>query len=142
MEKINYPQIKKIYGLAKERGMNDEQLHDLVRAVTQSDSIKALSKAQGIAVIDRLSGKAARAADAKERGRATPNQIWQINRLAEELGWNTDPTRLRRFLEAQQQVSHTSYLSPKAAQNVIEALKAMKRRTAAKGGNSNREYAP
>ncbi|CAH8721949.1 regulatory protein GemA [Paenibacillus melissococcoides] len=64
--------------------------------------------------------------------RATPNQIWQINKLAEELGWKSDPRRLRRFLEKQQGVSHTSYLSPVQASKVIEALKAMKRREGVK----------
>lgn len=142
MEKITYPQIKKIYGLAKQRRMTDEELHDLVRAVTKSDSIKALSKDQGIAVIDRLQGRQAQTAAHKERGRATPNQIWQINKLAEELGWKGDPKRLRRFLESQQQVSHPSYLSPTAAQKVIEALKAMKRRALKKGDDGNCGLAP
>lgn len=141
MEKITYPQIKKIYGLAKQRRMTDEELHDLVRTVTKSDSIKALSKGQGIAVIDRLQGKQSKA-ESRARDRATPNQIWQVNRLAEELGWKSDPKRLRHFLENQQQVSHPSYLSPTAAQKVIEALKAMKRRALKKGDDGNRGLAP
>lgn len=121
MDKISYPQIKKIYGLAKQAQLDNDELHDLVSKVTGSHSIKALSKQQAIKVIDRLTGK-------KLRERASPNQIWQLNKLAEELGWNSDPRRLRNFLEAQHNVSHPSYLSPVAASKTIEALKSMKRR--------------
>lgn len=133
MSNIAYPQIKKIYGLAKQAKLNDDELHDLVHAVTRSDSIKALSKDQGIKVIDRLT------AIVRGQGhpptRATPKQIWQINKLVEEMGWNNDARRLRHFLENQFQVSHPSYLSPNAASRVIEALKAMKRRAATRSGS-------
>ncbi|BFH17939.1 regulatory protein GemA [Paenibacillus melissococcoides] len=128
MDKITYPQIKNIFGLARQARMNNDELHDLVLTTTGSDSIKALSKAQGIKVIDRLNQMLGKV----KPSRATPNQIWQINKLAEELGWKSDPRRLRRFLEKQQGVSHTSYLSPVQASKVIEALKAMKRREGVK----------
>ncbi|BFH11109.1 hypothetical protein J6TS7_21670 [Paenibacillus dendritiformis] len=126
MDKITYPQIKNIFGLARQARMDNEELHTLVLSLTGSNSIKALSKAQGIKVIDRLNMMLGKF---KPSSRATSNQIWQIHKLAEELGWKSDPRRLRRFLEKQQGVSHTAYLSPAQASNVIEALKAMKRRS-------------
>lgn len=134
MDKITYPQMKNIFGLAKQAQLNNDELHDLVYSVTGSNSIKALSKTQGIKVIDRLNNLLGKG---KQPTRATPNQIWQINMLAKELGWNNDPRRLRGFLEKQQGVSHTSYLSPSQASNVIESLKAMKRRTMEGGRRSH-----
>ncbi|WP_018750687.1 phage protein GemA/Gp16 family protein [Paenibacillus sanguinis] len=133
MEKITYPQIKKIYGLAKQAKLNDDELHDLVQVVTRSTSIKALSKNQAIKVIDRLTSLL----KGYPPTRATPNQIWQINKLAEELGWKSDPRRLRHFLENRLHVSHPSYLSPEAASKTIEALKNMKRRAREKGSSVN-----
>ncbi|MBU5442055.1 phage protein GemA/Gp16 family protein [Paenibacillus sp. MSJ-34] len=132
---ISYPQIKKIFGLAKQVKMNNEELHDLVQSVTGSTSIKALSKEQGIKVIDRLHGLLGKGSS-RERGRATPKQIWQINKLAEELGWKSDPLRLRRFLEKKLGVSHPSYLSPSQASKDIEAFKAMKHRSL-EGGSAD-----
>ncbi|MEF2968336.1 phage protein GemA/Gp16 family protein [Paenibacillus sp. M1] len=129
MDKITYPQIKKIYGLSRQAGLNDEELHDLVYSVTRSDSIKSLSKNQGIKVIDRLTSLV----KGHPPTRATPNQIWQINKLAEEMGWTNDPRRLRHFLENQQHVSHPSYLTPEAASKTIEALKNIKRRATSRG---------
>lgn len=126
MDKITYPQIKRIFGLAKQAQLNDEELHDLVFAETRSDSIKALSEDQAVMVINRLVRSMYRRNAPPSR--ATPSQVWQINKLAEELGWNNDSKRLRSFLEKQHEVSHPSYLSPAAASRVIEALKAMKRR--------------
>lgn len=122
--KINYPQIKKIFALANDAGLDNDKLHELVAAVTGSKSIKALTKHQGVQVIDRLNKILGYTPD-----RATKKQMWQINRLAEELGWQDTPNRLRGFLESQQGVSHPKYLKSRQASDVIEALKAIKRRT-------------
>jgi len=129
--KINYPQIKKIFALARDAGLDNEELHELVAAVTGSESIKALTKSQGIKVIDRLNRELGYTTD-----RATGKQVWQINKLAEELGWNDNPKRLRAFLEKQQGVSHPKYLKLHQAMDVIEAMKAMKKRMQ-KGGTGS-----
>ena len=130
MQKINYPQIKKVFALAREAGLDNEVLHELVTAVTSSESIKALTKNQGIMVIDRLNQILGYTTD-----RANGKQVWLINRLAEELGWKDNPKRLRAFLESQQGVSHPKYLKTYQANDVIEAMKAMKKRMQ-KGGIS------
>lgn len=123
MNGITYPQIKKIYALAKERGMDNDELHELVHIVTGSDSIKSLSAQQAANVIDRLTG-------GKATGGAgsTPRQRNLIEQLAKELGWTSDPRRLRRFIEKQHGVSHPKYLTQQQASQIIEALKSMKRR--------------
>lgn len=123
--KISYDQIKKIFALAREAGLDNEVLHELVTAVTGSESIKALTKRQGIRVIDRLNQILGHTTAAD---RATGKQVWQINKLAEELGWKDNPRRLRGFLESRQGVSHPKYLKLSQASDVIEALKAMKKR--------------
>ena len=130
--KVTYPQIKKIFALGRDAGLGNEELHELVTAVTGSESIKDLEKSQGIQVIDRLNNLLGLAPN-----RASNKQVWQINKLAEELGWQDNPKRLRGFLESQQQVSHSKYLKPSQANDVIEALKAIKRREQ-KGVGANR----
>lgn len=123
MKSITYPQMKKIYALAKEREMDSDTLHELVEVVTGSDSIKALSSQQAVNVIDRLTG-------GKATGGAgsTARQRNLIEQLAKEIGMDSDPRRLRRFLEKLHGVSHPKYLTQRQASQTIEALKSMKRR--------------
>lgn len=127
--KINYLQIKKIFALARDAGLDNDVLHELVASVTGSESIKALTKNQGILVIDRLNQLLGYTTD-----RASSKQVWQINKLAEELGWKDNPKRLRGFLESQQGVSHPKYLKSHQAVKVIEAMKAMKKRQKGEAG--------
>lgn len=129
MADISKPQMKKIFALAREAGLDNDVLHELVEATTGSSSIKALTKAQAKQVIDRLN----KILGYTPAARATKKQVWQINKLAEELGWSDNPKRLRRFLERRQGVSHPTYLQPGQASDVIEALKAIKRRTPKEG---------
>lgn len=123
MTLISHPQMKKIYALAREKQMDSDTLHELVHVVTGSDSIKALSSQQAVNVIDRLTGgKATGGAGSTQRQRN------MIETLTKEIGMDSDPRRLRRFLEKQHGVSHPKYLNQKQASQTIEALKSMKRR--------------
>lgn len=121
--KITGKQIKKIYAMARQGGLDDVNLHAFVYAHTGSDSIGALTKEQGIKVIDGLNRRLGFVTD-----RATKKQVWQILKLCEEIGWMDNPKRLRGFLEKRYGVSHARFLPKRHAREVIEALKAMSRR--------------
>lgn len=124
-------QISKIYAMARQIGVNGDELHDIVFGLTSCESIKGLSKQQAVRVIDRLNVLAG-----FEKGvpnRATPEQQFFIQRLAKEMGWSGDPARLRGFLEAKAGVSDVRFLTLDSARRIIEALKAIQ-----KGGRAER----
>src|SRR5205085_11173377 len=50
-------QVRCILGLAKHKGLDDDELHSLVEDVTKQPSIRALSFAQADLVIERLGGE-------------------------------------------------------------------------------------
>ncbi|MGL4791892.1 MAG: hypothetical protein ACRCW1_10820, partial [Anaerotignaceae bacterium] len=54
MKNLTVAQLRKIHILAKERGLDNEMLHAHIFNLTQKDSIKALSVAEAIKVIDGL----------------------------------------------------------------------------------------
>ena len=54
---ITSGQIAKIYVLAKENGLDNEMLHDLVKAMFNRNSLKKLTFIQAGKVIERLGGK-------------------------------------------------------------------------------------
>lgn len=124
-------QIRMIWGSAKSAGMDSDELHCLVAGLTGCDSIRHLNVKQAIRVIDRLNALAGKQKDIPDR--ATQKQQYKILALAREMGWTEDPARLRGFLEKRAGVSDVRFLSLKAANRVIEALKAMQ-----KGGRQDR----
>ena len=124
-------QIRMIWGTARNAGMDSDELHTLVAGLTGCDSIRHLNIQQAIRVIDRLNALTGRQKDVPDR--ATQKQQYKILALAREMGWAKDPARLRGFLEKRAGVSDVRFLSLKAANRVIEALKAMQR-----GGRQDR----
>ncbi|WP_036644868.1 regulatory protein GemA [Paenibacillus sp. oral taxon 786] len=130
MKGITYPQIKKIYALARERQMDNETLHELVHAVTGSDSIKALSSQQAANVIDHLTGgkQPTRAATIRRPGMATPGQIHKIRALERELGWTDNPKRLQAFMDKYcGGIVRLEWLTFNQAGALIESLKGVLR---------------
>lgn len=129
--KISSAQIRKIYAMQRQAGVNGDELHDIVYGLTGCESIKCLSMQQAIRVIDRLNALAG-----VEKGvpnRTTEAQQLYILRLAKEMGWSGDPNRLRGFLEAKAGVSDVRFLTLDSARRIIEALKAIQ-----KGGRAER----
>ena len=128
---ITNKQIGKIFAMAKEAGIRNDEVRDIVYGLTGCESIKSLSKRQAIRVIDRLNVLAGIEKDIPNR--ATPEQQFLILRLAKEMGWMGDPSRLRGFLEAKAGVSDVKFLTIDSARRIIEALKAIQ-----KGGRAER----
>ena len=116
MAKITAPQMRKIYAVAREQGIDKETLYELVEATTSSSSIKALTVQQANDVIDRLVGKQT------IKGYATEKQKAYIRNLTKDLG-RDDPKRLRGFLKKYTKVDDIKWLTQRQASNVIEGLK-------------------
>ena len=129
MNKVTPAQMRKIYALAHERGMDGELLHIHVTLLTRKDSIKDLSIQDAILVIDSLSGKRT-GTPAFRLEAATMKQCRYIEVLARELGWindenEVDTLRVNGFVKAQYSVERYQWLTKAQASNMIEALKGM-----------------
>ncbi|WP_069997837.1 phage protein GemA/Gp16 family protein [Cellulosilyticum sp. I15G10I2] len=118
MHEITYPQMRKLYALAKQKGLDNEELHELVYQCSGKESIKQLSKSEGIRLIDRLEVKRV-----SPQGRITPSQESYMNDLIEQLGWNDNPKRLKGFIRKYAKVDEIRWLTVKQASNIIEGLK-------------------
>lgn len=121
-------QIRKIYAAARERGMDNDLLHEHMEILVQKSSIRDLTKSEAIKLIDSLEGKAASGKD-----HATDKQMLYIQGLMKELGWMADGgkpdfDRLNRFLQSDKagfNLADYRWLKKGQASNLIEALKAM-----------------
>lgn len=126
---VTYGQIKKIHVLAKERGMDNDLLHEHMEMLVGKSSIRELTKKDAIALIDSLEGKGSR----NVKDRATPKQMHFIFGLMKEMGWTTedgnpDLDRLNRFLQSDKagfKLSDYRWLNIGTASNLIEAFKRM-----------------
>lgn len=127
VSKATAAQIRKIYILAKEQGMDNDLLHLYVDTLVKKKNLSKLSITDAVKVIDGLSGKK-RAKDTEEH--ATKKQIWKIKEQARLLGWvngngENDEDRLNGFLRERFGVEHYKWLTKKKASDVIEAFKQM-----------------
>lgn len=138
--KATQAQLRKIYVLAKEAGMDHDLLHLYVNRMAKKESLSELTITEAGAVIDGILGKA--------RGKGehvTRRQEWKIKDLAKKMGWKdekgeADEKRLNGFLRERAGVNHYKWLSKKEASGVIEAFKDMlKRQEEDKDGNSLQE---
>lgn len=131
MEKaVTYGQIKKIHVLAKERGMDNDLLHEHMEMLVGKTSIRELTKKDAIALIDSLEGKAG---SRNVKDRATARQMYRIFELMKEMGWTVedgkpDLDRLNSFLRSKKtgfNLSDYRWLNIRLASDLIEAFKRM-----------------
>ena len=132
------PQVRAIFGLAKERGLDEAELRAIVVEVTNravpvgKTGVGRLNFTQADAVIVRLGGKpfASRRTVQHRRKNAGvqqlvgPNQLRYIAQLASFRNWS--PEALQDF--CRRQCGHFPLRTTQDANKVIEALKAMNRR--------------
>lgn len=130
MEKaITSAQMRKIYALARDRGMDEDLLHLHIQTITGKDSMKELLLSEGIRVIDSLEG----GYGARGQARATYRQMQYIYGLMKKLGWVTDTgeldtDRLDRFLQSPRagiNIGSYKWLTRIKASDLIEALKSL-----------------
>lgn len=136
MEKvISAGQMRKIYALARERGMDSDLLHAHIQALTEKESMKELTMSEGIRIIESLEGKPL---ELKGQVKASYKQMQYIYGLMKQLGWVTDSgepdtERLDRFLQSPRagiNLGSYKWLTKEKASRLIEALKSMSERAA------------
>lgn len=127
MGTITAAQIRKIFILSKEIGMDEDLLHAHVELLTKKSSIKLLTITEAIRVIDSLTGKRT---VHNTQNKATIKQIYYIEGMAKELGWvdeqgRVEHKRIDGLCEQTAKVSSYKWLTKKGASDVIEAMKNM-----------------
>ena len=113
---ITKGQIAKIFVLAKENGIDNEMLHDLIKAMFNRNSLKKLSFIQAGKLIERLGGQ------------KSNSQESYIKALEKQLGWSENPERLKGFIKMMFKKENLKKLTKKEKSKLIEALKNMKLR--------------
>jgi hypothetical protein len=136
MEKMTERQRSKIYGVAKEKGIDSEDLHARVWSLTRKESIAKLTKAEASRVIDSLV-KTMRAADIPP-GAATDAQKAKIYMCAKAAGWTDESNkidfkRLNGFIKRTAGVEFIGWLTVSGASKVIDGLEAINKRKAVNG---------
>lgn len=128
---VTYGQIKKIYAVARERGIDNDLLHEHMEMLLHRSSIRELTKREAVMLIDSIEGK-----QVSKQDHATGRQMQYIYGLMKALDWLTeegepDIDRLNRFLQSEKagfNLSDYRWLKKGTASNLIEALKAMAER--------------
>ena len=126
-------QMRKIYALARERGMDGDLLQVHIGILTGKASLKEITVSDGIRIIDSLEEKRREAAG---KDGASPRQLRYIYGLMGKIGWTTeagepDTDRLDRFLQSPKagfNLGSHKWLMRSAASRLIEALKDMDKR--------------
>ncbi len=111
---ITNGQLSKIYVLAKENGVDNDTLHELIKSMFNLNSLKRLSFVQAGKVIERLGGK--------------NSQENYIKSLERQIGWAKNPERLKGFIKGMFKKDSINKLTKKEKSKLIEALKSMKSR--------------
>lgn len=124
---ITKPQIKKLWVLAKQSGMDEVDLRGLVKNLTGADSISGMTKAQAIRLIDYLMDR--QKGDYRPE-MASAQQVYKIRQLAAQMGWADH--QLKGFLRKYAGVENMRWLDARRAYNVIEGLKKVKKKAAGK----------
>lgn len=122
---VTAAQIRKIYMTARERGVDNDLLHEHVYMTVKKDSIRLLTREEAAKVIDSLEGKPASGKDPM-----TQKQRWYILSLAKKMGWTdetgkADEKRLNGMCEKYAKVSRYEWLTKSGASKLIEAMKSM-----------------
>lgn len=125
MAAITGAQMRKIYALARERGIDADLLHIHIQMLVQKESVRELSVTEAILVIDSLEGK-----EKKQPGHATQKQMSYIRSLMRELQWidadgNLEMERLDGMCKKYCHLDSHKWMTRRDASNIIEALKNM-----------------
>ena len=124
---ITGDQLRMLYALTRENGMDSDTLHARAKAETGHEHLKELTKIEAARLIDGLLGKKVLYARAERPStRVTQAQIDVIFGLARRLGWlDSGYDRIKGFVRAQYQVDVIDWMTPEQGRKCIEALKAM-----------------
>ena len=128
-------QVKKMWVSAKQLGLTDADLHQVVSEVAGKESIRMLSSEEAARVIDRLVAAGADRSQTPQAPRerrpplpenvielATEKQVGMIGRLLWHLGWGVDDAYFRSCVR--QAIGRENIRTKKEASDVINMLKA------------------
>lgn len=128
MRKITPSQMRKIYALAKENGIDNELLHIIVENETDKNSISSLSITEAVKVIDKIADR--KQSHNPKTEHMTYKQEAYIKGLAKDLGWldvngGIDEKRLNGFCKKYYGIETYKWLTRSLASKVIEGLKSL-----------------
>jgi len=138
-KKITAKQLKMVWTLARQLGMDSELLHEMVFEVTGKDSLKKLSVPEAVGIIDGLVDDGAKVRKKRKSRRDLPEnvielltgkQIRLIEYLVDQLGWE-NPNQLTGF--NRRVLKKERICTKQEASKIIEGLKAILNRKP-KGG--------
>jgi Protein of unknown function (DUF1018) len=103
---ISEKQIKMLWALARQLGLNDEGFHEMIKGLTGKDSIKDLMLDDVHAVVDKFAQAGVKVKKGRKPARDLPENVFEIitpeqtnfiRYLEEKLGWQDNPKRLMGF---------------------------------------------
>lgn len=120
---ITPQQMRKVWAVAKERGLDQDDVRQMAKVISGMDSVSHLTKAEAIQLIDRLEGRRPVAIQQTDPNMATVKQLWKIDQLIRGLGWDDNPKRLEQFMLKYAGVAKTQWLTKRKAIGLIDGLK-------------------
>lgn len=115
---ITQPQLRKIYAEAREAGLDNDYLHELIYRIHGKESLKDLQMWEAALLIDaliKMNGGGERPGMISER------QKWLLTDYQRKLGW-TD-AQMRGFIKKYGHVDFIQWLTKEGASKMIEAVK-------------------
>lgn len=133
MKKMEDKQRRLIFAECRARGIDDDFRREIIESVTGKKSMKELSAKEAALVIDRICGKERNQNKRKVRtdiggDPRTVKMRRKIYKLEEDLGWKSNPNRLKGHMARMHIYADINFLTPKQCFQVIESLKAMAKR--------------
>ncbi len=127
--KVSVAQLRYIFRLKNEIGMDIEDLHAIAYRIGGVESLKNLTAREAARMIDELKRRAGEPVETSVSGapsKATGPQKNKILALTREMGWADQPERLRGYLRRMCGAEELRFLTPQQASCVIDGLKAMR----------------
>ena len=120
---ITAAQVRKIWAVARERGLEKDDVRQMAKLISGLDSVSQLTKYEAIQLIDRLEGRRPFVKGQAGGNMATDKQVWKIEQLIAALGWNDNPKRLEAFMLKYAGVAKINWLTKRKAIGLIDGLK-------------------
>lgn len=143
---INQQQIKLVWVLARQIGIDEEELHRLILDAFGETSLKSLSSNQAKELIDKLIQSGGRVKKKRRRPKDLPanvvelvtrDQMRLVRALEKELGWNDNPDRLKGF--TRRIIKADAVRTKEEGIKVIQGLKGMLKRSVEKQEGNKRQ---
>ena len=114
--KITPQQLKRIWAIGREKGIDADQLREMANTISGKPSLSGLTKNQANSLLDWLK-------KGINPDRASSRQLWKISEFEKELGWVENPSRMNGFISKYAHVDRREWLTKGQAKNVIDGLK-------------------